>query len=123
MKIKLMLMAMAVLATSCATKDNDGPIIGKHNPTIENGRMSPEVLWSFGRMGGVQISPKGDKVLYSVSYFSVPDDKSNSELFVMNTDGTNQTQITKTAAREAAAKWMNDGERIAFLSSDRKSVV
>lgn len=122
MKIKLMLMAMAVLATSCATKDNDGPIIGKHNPTIENGRMSPEVLWSFGRMGGVQISPKGDKVLYSVSYFSVPDDKSNSELFVMNTDGTNQTQITKTAAREAAAKWMNDGERIAFLSSESGSM-
>lgn len=122
MKIKLMLMAMAVLATSCATKDNDGPIIGKHNPTIENGRMSPEVLWSLGRMGGVQISPKGDKVLYSVSYFSVPDDKSNSELFVMNTDGTNQTQITKTAAREAAAKWMNDGERIAFLSSESGSM-
>lgn len=122
MKIKSMLMAMAVLATSCATKDSDAPIIGKHNPTIENGRMSPEVLWSFGRLGGVQISPKGDKVLYSVSYFSVPDDKSNSELFVMNTDGTNQKQITKTAVREAAAKWMNDGERIAFLSSDSGSM-
>ena len=122
MKIKSMLMAMAVLATSCATKDSDAPIIGKHNPTIENGRMSPEVLWSFGRLGGVQISPKGDKVLYSVSYFSVPDDKSNSELFVMNTDGTNQKQITKTAVREAAAKWMNDGERIAFLSSESGSM-
>lgn len=115
-------MAIAVLATtSCATKDNN-PVIGKQNPEIKNGRLTPEVLWSFGRIGGMQVSPDGKKVLYSVSYFSIQEDKSNSELFVMNADGTDKKQITETAVREAAAKWMNDGERIAFLSSESGSM-
>lgn len=110
-------MAMAVLATSCATKDQT-PIIGKQNPKIENGRMTPEVLWSFGRIGGTQVSPDGTKILYSVSYYSIPENKSNSELFVMNADGSDKKQITETAQRESAAKWMKEGEHIAFLSSE-----
>lgn len=117
MKIKTMLMAMAVLATSCATKD-ETPIIGKQNPKIENGRMTPEVLWAFGRVGGMEVSPDGKKLLYSVSYYSIPEDKGNSELFVMNVDGSEKKQITTTSVREAAAKWMKDGEHIAFLSSE-----
>ncbi|MFZ4725165.1 MAG: alpha/beta fold hydrolase [Paludibacter sp.] len=115
--IKISIMAMAVLAASCATKD-EKVIIGKQHPKIENGRMTPEVLWSFGRVGGTQVSPDGKKVLYSVSYYSIPENKGNSELFVMNVDGTDKKQITTTSTREAAAKWMNDGERIAFLSSE-----
>jgi dipeptidyl aminopeptidase/acylaminoacyl peptidase len=115
--IKTTLMAMAVLAASCATQD-EAPLIGKQQPKIENGRMTPEVLWSFGRVAGVQVSPDGTKILYSVSYYSVPQNKSNSELFVMNTDGSDKTQITKTPVREASAKWMKDGEHIAFLSSE-----
>ncbi len=111
-------MAIAVLATaSCATKDNS-PIIGKQNPEIKNGRMTPEVLWAFGRVGGLQVSPDGKRVLYSVSYYSVVEDKGNSELFVMNADGSDKKQITESAVREASAKWMNDNEHIAFLSSE-----
>ena len=110
-------MALAVLATSCATKD-ETPIIGKQNPKIEKGRLTPEVLWSFGRVAGVQVSPNEKKILYSVSYYSVAENKGNSELFVMNSDGSDKKQITKTATREAAAKWMKDGEHIAFLSSE-----
>jgi dipeptidyl aminopeptidase/acylaminoacyl peptidase len=121
MKIKSMLMAIAVLATSCATKD-ETPIIGKQNPKIENGRMTPEVLWAFGRVGGMQVSPDGKKVLYSVSYYSIPEDKGNSELFVINTDGTDKKQITETSVREASAKWMKDNEHIAFLSSESGSM-
>ena len=115
--IKTTLMAMAVAAASCSSKENS-TIIGKQNPEIKNGRMTPEVLWSFGRVAGTQVSPDGTKVLYSVSYYSIPENKGNSEIFIMNTDGSDKKQITKTATREAAAKWMKDGEHIAFLSSE-----
>jgi dipeptidyl aminopeptidase/acylaminoacyl peptidase len=111
------LMAIAVLAASCGSNEEAG-IIGKQNPEIKDGRLTPEVLWSFGRVGGVQVSPDGKRVLYSVSYYSIPEDKGNSELFVMNTDGADKQQITKTSARESSAKWMNDGEHIAFIAPD-----
>ena len=115
--IKTTLMAIAVAASSCSPKE-DSTVIGKQNPKIENGRMTPEVLWSFGRVAGTQVSPDGTKVLYSVSYYSIPENKGNSEIFVMNADGSDKKQITKTATREASAKWMKDGEHIAFLSSE-----
>jgi dipeptidyl aminopeptidase/acylaminoacyl peptidase len=118
---KLIIMAIAVLAASCAAKD-ETPIIGKQTPKIQNGLLTPEVLWSFGRVAGVQISPNGTKILYSVSYYSVAENKGNSELFVMNIDGSDKKQITKTATREASAKWMNDNEHIAFLSSETGSM-
>ncbi len=115
--IKTSIMAVAVLAASCAAKD-ETTIIVKQSPNISDGLMTPEVLWSFGRVVGAQVSPDGTKVLYSVSYYSIPENKGNSEIFVMNTDGSDKKQITKTATREAAAKWMNDNEHIAFLSSE-----
>lgn len=114
-------MAIAVVAASGSTLA-EAPLIGKHQPKIENGIMTPEVLWSFGRVGNVQISPNESKILYSVSYYSVPENKGNSELFTMNADGTDKKQITKTATRETAAKWINKGERIAFLSSESGSM-
>ena len=118
---KTLAMALGIVSTTCCASNNDG-IIGKQNPKIENGRMTPEVLWSFGRVAGAQVSPDGTKLLFSVSYYSIPENKGNSELFVMNIDGSNKQQITHTKTREAAAKWMKDGEHIAFLSSESGSM-
>lgn len=119
--LKTSIMAIALAATSCTPKD-DANIIGKQHPTIKNGLLTPEVLWSFGRVSGLNVSPDGKKVLYSVSYYSIPENKSNSEIFVMNADGTDKKQITNSATREVAAKWMNDSEHIAFLSSESGSM-
>lgn len=82
-------MAIALVAATSAV-NAETPVIGKHQLTISNGLMTPEVLWSFGRVAGVQVSPNGLKVLYSVSYYSVAENKGNSELFVMNIDGFGQ---------------------------------
>jgi dipeptidyl aminopeptidase/acylaminoacyl peptidase len=119
--LKTSIMTIAVLAASISS-NAETPIIGKQQPKIENGRMTPEVLWAFGRVAGTQVSPDGTKVLYSVSYYSIPENKGNSEIFVINADGTDKKQITRTATREAAAKWMKDGVHIAFLSSESGSM-
>jgi len=97
-------------------------IITKATSKLASNLMTPEVLWSFGRVAGTQVSPDGKRVLYSVSYYSIPENKGNSEIFVMNTDGSDKKQITKTATREAAARWMKDSKTIAFLSSETGSM-
>ena len=118
--IILIIMSAAILATSCSTKDTSG-IIGKQQPKIVNGLLTPQVLWSFGRVGGVQLSPDQSKILYTVSYYSIPENKSNTEIFVMNVDGSDKQQITKTNTREGGARWMKDGDHIAFLSDESGS--
>jgi dipeptidyl aminopeptidase/acylaminoacyl peptidase len=98
-------------------KEAEAPLIGKAQLTLSSDIMTPEVLWSFGRLGDVQVSPDGAKVLYGVSYYSIEQNSSNRELFVMDSDGSNKVQLTETPQSEFNAIWHPDGERIVYLSS------
>ena len=40
-------------------------------PLLNSDIMSPEVLWSFGRLGGAQVSPDGQTVLYTVTWYHI----------------------------------------------------
>lgn len=95
--------------------------IGKANPTIENGIMTPEVLYSFGRVGSVEVSPDKSHVLYQVTYVSIPQNKTNSELFIMKSDGSDKKQLTITNTQETNPQWIAGGKKIAFLSNETGS--
>ncbi len=120
--ITCMAIALTTAVTSCDTaKKEETKLIGKQTLTIENGLMTPEILWAFGRIGGVEVSPDQSKIVYNVTYYSVEENKSNSELFVINTDGTEKRKITNTSHRESGAKWMNDNRTIVFLCNESGS--
>jgi dipeptidyl aminopeptidase/acylaminoacyl peptidase len=89
--------------------------VGKPDIMIKNGQMTPEVLWAFGRIGNVCVSPDGRRVAYTVTYYSIPDNRSNSEIYVMDTDGRNKKQLTTTVVREGSPAWIPSGKAIAFL--------
>jgi dipeptidyl aminopeptidase/acylaminoacyl peptidase len=97
-------------------KEAEAPLIGKNELTLSSDIMTPEVLWSFGRLGDVQVRPDGGKILYGVSYYSIEQNRSNRELFVMNSDGSEKKQLTRTPQNEFNAIWHPDGERIVYLS-------
>lgn len=97
-------------------------IIGKQDVKIDNGLMTPEALWAFGRVSGVEVSPDGNTILYGVSYYSIEQNKGNRDLYTMNIDGSENTQITKTPKSEFNAVWRPDGQKIGFLSAESGSV-
>ena len=45
---------------------------------IQDGRVSPEVLAAFARVGGPQVSPDGKTVIFTVAYESIESNSSNS---------------------------------------------
>ena len=123
-----MIMATSLLLGACnpATDVNvketgDKNLIGKSDIRIKDGRMTPEALWAMGRIGGMNVSPDGKKVVYTVAYYSVPENKSNREVFVMNADGSDNKQITKTGFAENEAVWIKGGSKIAFLCNESGS--
>lgn len=123
-----MLMMTSVLLGSCDSKDvktdsaeKPGDLIGRSDIKIESGRMTPEALWAMGRIAGANVSPDGSKILYSVGYYSVLQNKSNREIYVMNADGSDNRQITNTPFSENEARWIKGGSKIAFLSSQSGS--
>ncbi|MCD4832430.1 MAG: S9 family peptidase [Bacteroidales bacterium] len=98
----------------------EAPIIGKADLKLESDLMTPEVLWSFGRLGDVQVSPDGKTLLYGVSYYSKELNKSNRELFILPVEGGDPFQLTKTAGGEYNAIWSVDGQKIFFLAAAEK---
>lgn len=120
----LFTISMAALLTACNApqKDNgaksDSHLIGPNTVELKDSLMTPEALWAMGRLSDAQVSPDSTKVLYGVTYYSVPENKSNRELYVMDIDGSNVKRLTETAKSEYAAKWVKDGKKIAFICVD-----
>ena len=103
--------------TGNAPESKAAEIIGKSDIKIENKRLTPEALWAMGRIGAVNVSPDASKILYGVSYYSVPQDKSHHTLQIMNADGSSHALLTTTADNESSAAWIKGGTKIAFLSN------
>ncbi|MDR2585877.1 MAG: peptidase S9, partial [Prevotellaceae bacterium] len=112
----MMIMTGILASTACSSNKETQVVIGKHNPIIEDGVYTPEIMHQFGRLSDPQVSPDGTKILYGVSYIDIAQNKSNRELFVINVDGTENQQITKTAKGETNARWYLNGSKIAYLS-------
>ncbi len=123
--IVTMVMVTSALICGCRqeTKNTEDTkeVIGRSEIEIAGKRMTPEALWAMGRIGGMNVSPDGKKVVYTVAYYSVPLNRSNREVFVMNADGTENRQITHSSFSENEATWIKGGTKIAFLSSESGS--
>lgn len=113
----LMLNAMAPTATLAEEMD----IIDRPDFKSATGIFDIDALEALGRVSEPRVSPDGKRVLFGVSYESVPQNKSNRDLYVMNIDGTGVTRITKTAQSENSAVWIDNGTRIAFVYTEKGS--
>ena len=114
----IIMSALLVGAVSCADKVADEKVIDKPEFKSADGVFSIEALEALGRVTSPVVSPDKSKVLYTVSYESVEENRSNADLYVMNTDGSDAVRITRSAKSEGNAVWINGGKQIAFLYPD-----
>ena len=128
--VVIITMAAMMACNGAVQKNEDGKQaasqvvnIGKPDIKIENGQMTPEVLWAFGRLGNVCVSPDGKRVAYTVTYYSIPENKSNSDIYLMDADGGNKRQLTQTAAREGSLAWTPSGKAIAFIREGKLWII
>ena len=85
-KIQVIIMAaMCLLSTGCGKKEDEGKApITKPQITIEGGRLTPEGLWAMGRVGSVQSDIETGLLAYTVSYYSVEENRSTTWIRVCN---------------------------------------
>ena len=116
MKIKELALAAsaALIFFSCTMKPQQG-YIGPSNIQIPDGKMTPEVLLSFGRLSDPQLSPDGKTILYGVSYTSIEENRSVRNLFTIPVDGGTPVQLTMDGKSISNARWSKDGKTIYFL--------
>lgn len=112
---------------NCEKKENvkenqEEKIIGKPDLKLTSDVMTPEILWSFGRVGEVVLSPDKQTILYGVKYYDISENKGNTELYTMSVTGENQQKITETAGSEFNICFRPDGKKIGFLYYDDSGV-
>ena len=89
--------------------------VGRSTIEIPDGKMTPEVLLSYGRLSDPQVSPDGQYIMYGVSYTDIANNKSVRNLRIINIDGTDDVLLTQSGKSISNARWSADGKRIVFL--------
>lgn len=84
--------------------------------------LTPETLLTMTRMGSASLSPDGKSVVYQLSFPSLKENKSQSELFVVGMNGAGRRQLTQTAHGEYSPVWIAGGQRIAYMSTESGSM-
>ena len=83
---------------------------------LESDLMTPEVLWSFGRLASPDVSPDGKTVLYAVTYYNIDENRPYRDLYTVPVAGGDPVNITNTLENESSAVWRPDGKKIGYLS-------
>ena len=86
------------------------------NVKLDSDILTPEALWSLGRVSGVTVSPDNSTILFGASFYNIDENNGNRELFVLSTDGGEVKNITLSEKGEYEATWRADGEKIGYLS-------
>lgn len=125
--IYLLFVAAIFLTFSCKPegskeKTEEAPLIGKQMPELKGDLMTPEVLWSFGRLSEPELSPDKKTILYGITYYDIAQNKGNRELYTLETAGGTPKQITSTKFSEYQAMWTPDGTKITFMSAETGSM-
>jgi dipeptidyl aminopeptidase/acylaminoacyl peptidase len=113
-----------VVLLSCNTPSGDktksGPQPDFSNKLTDNeiagGKLTPEILWKFGRVGDVQVSPDGKSVVYSITRADVKSNKKLTSVFLIPVQGGEPKNLTEDFPSCYNPRWTSDGSKIGFIT-------
>jgi len=79
--------------------------------------LTVDDMWAMGRVADPHISPDGKWIAYTVTYYSMEENKGNSDIYLISSDGKEQRRLTTSPKGDYSPRWAPDGQRIAFIST------
>jgi dipeptidyl aminopeptidase/acylaminoacyl peptidase len=119
-RLSLFLLLAGLVLFSCSApqdKEKTAPLIGKKEVKLSTDRLTPEALWSLGRVGEFDVSPDGKQIVFGVTYYDIQQNKGNREIYLINSDGSGLKQLTETPQNEFNYAWRPDGKKIGYIST------
>ncbi len=81
-----------------------------------------EDLYHLKSVSDPQISPDGKKIAFVVTEYFLEKGERNSEIYLINLDGSNLRRMTNNEAADFRPRWSPDGKTLIFLSSRAEGV-
>lgn len=117
MKKLLLLMLVASCAAGCGERPQ--PLAIENSLTAEEiaaGVFTPEVMWKMGRIGSAVLSPDGNALAYTVTYYNMEENRGVTAIYLRDMTSGAVSQLTDFASNNADPEWSADGSRLYFLS-------
>jgi len=83
--------------------------------------FSAHDLLAMDRIGEVQASPDGKRLVFSLRETDLEKNKGHTDLWLVNTDGNGLRRLTNHQANSSSPRWSPDGGTIYFLSGRSES--
>lgn len=123
----IVLLAVSFILSSC-NKKNDSEVtteeVSYANDTgifdKANGKLTPEMMWSFGRLGtDIQISPDKNNLIYGIKKYNLQGNTGRSDIYSIPADGGEPKILTGDLEGSSFnAIWRPDGNKIGFITVD-----
>ncbi|MDE6397286.1 MAG: prolyl oligopeptidase family serine peptidase, partial [Muribaculaceae bacterium] len=113
---------IGLTGTAGAAETDSAPFIDRPDFKSSTGIFDIDALESLGRVASPVVSPDGTKVLYSITYVSVEQNKSNADLYALNLKTNETERLTHTPKSESSAVWVENGSKIAFIYPDESGI-
>lgn len=116
-----MMAGIALLAAGCgpqAENETEKAPITKPEITLAGDRFTAEALWSMGRIGSVVPNEDHEKVAYTVSYYSIAENRSTSWIRVCEYDSATPALTVVDEFVGSQPAWTNDG-RLLYLKGGK----
>ncbi len=117
--------ASLLIIWGCKPHSNDykeeGDFTNKLTPTeIHGGKLTPELLWKFGRVAEAQLSPNGKTVIYNVLRYDAKTNKRHTWIYSVPTEGGEPQNLTSNFASCNNPRWISN-ESIAFITTNNET--
>ena len=89
---------------------------------MQQGILTPEILWKFGRLSGAKGSPDGARIAYSVGRYDYKTNKSKTDIQVLDLATGSQTVLTDFEGANFNHRWHPQSGKIGYLSAESGSV-
>ena len=86
-------------------------------------KLEPTDIFKLEQVTDPQIAPDGIKVVYVRNFKDIMTDRDYSNLWMVNSDGSQPRPITQGNQRDYAPKWSHDGKKLAYLSNQQDDKV